>query len=175
MSEYKRCPRCGETKYWTEFYLQKSGWLSAYCKPCTGQYGTAWGRAHPDQKHQQNARNYNSEYHTEYRKNHEEQRRAYDTGYRREHPGWGAANQRRYRARKVGGGGTHTVAEWEDLKRHYDYRCLCCGRDDIVLEADHILPISKGGSDDISNIQPLCRSCNRHKSNKYTDYREFYP
>ena len=34
------------------------------------------------------------------------------------------------------------------------------------MEADHIVPWSKGGKTDIANGQMLCRDCNREKSNK---------
>lgn len=42
--------------------------------------------------------------------------------------------------------------------------CQCCGssRD---LEYDHIVPYSCGGSSEVSNIQLLCFTCNRSKSN----------
>ena len=42
--------------------------------------------------------------------------------------------------------------------------CQCCG-DYEYLEYDHISPYSCGGSSDVSNIQLLCRKCNRSKSN----------
>ena len=42
--------------------------------------------------------------------------------------------------------------------------CVCCG-DYEYLEYDHISPYSCGGSSDVSNIQLLCRKCNRSKSN----------
>jgi 5-methylcytosine-specific restriction endonuclease McrA len=36
---------------------------------------------------------------------------------------------------------------------------LCCG-EAKPLTVDHVVPVSKGGSNDISNIQPLCLECN---------------
>lgn len=55
---------------------------------------------------------------------------------------------------------------YEVLKR--DRRCLLCGvtAKDERLEVDHITPRSKGGSNDIANLQTLCARCNRGKSNR---------
>ena len=41
-------------------------------------------------------------------------------------------------------------------------RCVKCGRDED-LEYDHIIPVSKGGSNTEKNIQLLCVACNRSK------------
>jgi hypothetical protein len=42
--------------------------------------------------------------------------------------------------------------------------CQCCGSYEN-LEYDHIIPYSCGGNSKISNIQLLCLTCNRSKSN----------
>lgn len=47
------------------------------------------------------------------------------------------------------------------------FRCTYCGAsgNDVELEIDHIHPISKGGSNHMSNLTTACRCCNQSKSN----------
>jgi hypothetical protein len=48
------------------------------------------------------------------------------------------------------------------------FRCAYCGASveepDVILEADHIHPKSKGGTDGIDNLITSCKTCNRGKS-----------
>jgi 5-methylcytosine-specific restriction endonuclease McrA len=67
--------------------------------------------------------------------------------------------------------GSFTAEEWNALCVKYENRCLCCGQAGILMTVDHVVPISAGGSNSISNIQPLCRRCNSRKKNQIIDYR----
>ena len=56
-----------------------------------------------------------------------------------------------------------------NIMKRDGFRCCLCGRsaaDGIELEVDHIVPISKGGNTVYSNLQTLCRDCNRGKGTK---------
>ncbi len=81
--------------------------------------------------------------------------------------------EQRRRALKASNGGSFTAVEWEALKATCKYTCLCCRKQepDIKLAADHVIPITKGGTSNIDNIQPLCKSCNSSKGTRSTDYR----
>lgn len=43
--------------------------------------------------------------------------------------------------------------------------CVICGSDESLC-VDHIVPMSKGGSDDLGNLQLLCRPCNSRKRDR---------
>ncbi len=51
-----------------------------------------------------------------------------------------------------------------------DEVCLKCGTDK-KLTIDHVIPISKKGSNDFSNLQTLCKKCNSLKGSEIVDYR----
>lgn len=51
-----------------------------------------------------------------------------------------------------------------------NYTCQICGKraqDGVELEVDHIIPISKGGKTIPSNLQTLCKQCNRGKRDNF--------
>ncbi len=77
-------------------------------------------------------------------------------------------------ARSAAAGPLPTAKEWDRLKAKYGNRCLACGwpeQPDELLTYDHIVPLVKGGSNNISNLQPLCNTCNRRKWTRTIDYR----
>ena len=61
-----------------------------------------------------------------------------------------------------------------DVLKKAKFRCELCGisAEMKALEVDHIVPRIKGGSDDLSNLQALCYSCNAMKRDRDdTDFR----
>lgn len=68
--------------------------------------------------------------------------------------------------------------DWQEMLEFFDYSCVCCGAKlskENPPTKDHIMPRVNGGSDDISNLQPLCRECNSSKcADHATDYRLKY-
>lgn len=74
-------------------------------------------------------------------------------------------NTHRYRARRVAAEGTHTHTEWLEVVWKQGFACAHCG-EIRPLARDHIIPLSKGGNNYISNIQGLCKSCNSSKGAK---------
>ena len=52
------------------------------------------------------------------------------------------------------------------------YQCQSCGKTQLEtqLSIDHIIPLARGGQNDISNLQTLCCPCNRQKKH-YLDPR----
>lgn len=74
------------------------------------------------------------------------------------------------RAKRRAAVGQHTGQELRDLFIQQGGRCAYfsfCGNDiHTIRHADHIIPLSKGGTNWISNIQLCCPSCNYLKGSK---------
>lgn len=69
--------------------------------------------------------------------------------------------------------GKFTLSEWKSLVVDFGNMCLWCKEIGIELTVDHIVPLIRGGTNYISNIQPLCRVCNSKKHDKIIDFRPF--
>lgn len=79
----------------------------------------------------------------------------------------GGCGRKLLKGYKIERDGLNLNARFAILQRD-GFTCQCCGRKapEVKLEIDHKIPVSKGGTDDLSNLWVLCFDCNRGKSDK---------
>ena len=191
----KVCSKCGQNKPIDDYYNTSSGrgyyGKRADCKTCTNAASVIrvaeWRRNNPDKRKAVDAR---------YRRNNREKCRAasrksyrkkpakykartrawanrhpdkvreYDRNFKARNRTLLAMRSSKRRAQKVRAGGEFTKDEWLMLCQDTGYRCVYCGVVDAKLHADHVVPLSRGGRHDISNIVPACARCNCSKGAK---------
>ena len=103
------------------------------------------------------------EYHKKYHAENKEKRAEYNKEWNKSNKERSNSITQKRRARQLGNG-TFIVSE-RFIKNLYNSPCRFCGGSDKI-EADHILPISRGGRHSEGNLQPLCKSCNSSKGPK---------
>lgn len=69
------------------------------------------------------------------------------------------------KARRRRAEGSFSPEEWQVKLRAFGGGCAICDSTEHI-EIDHIVPISRGGTNTIDNVQPLCRHCNASKGAK---------
>ncbi len=181
----KRCNKCGAEKSRTELHKDATtrDGLNSRCKVCVQAYTKQYNASHADQQrayreaNKERQRVYFRDYaarHPDRAKKHYAKHREVlcerNRAWRLSNPAKHVAKEQRRRARKRNNGGSYTAAEWQALCEQYGNRCLACGADG-PLTVDHIVPLEQGGSNDITNLQPLCNRCNSRKGTKTIDYR----
>ena len=167
----KRCCLCKQEKNILFFYKNKtkSDGFSNICKECNKTNYKNWCADNKERKIELES---NWRKHTNNRN--QEKRNIYFREYYKNHPERKETkriytNNRNSKIKKIGGKISNN--EWSALLQKYENRCLCCKRSDVKLTIDHVVPISKGGTNTIDNVQPLCQSCNSRKNAKYIDFR----
>lgn len=163
----KPCKNCGQSE-WYE---------NGQCVPCTSARGKEYYRRNKSkvskrhQKWAQQNKESSKERSKRYRLNHPGRANEISRQWAKRNPEKTTAFYHKYRTERTNGGGAYSAAEWNAVLKRYGNKCLCCGRTDVKLTADHIIPVSKGGSSNIDNLQPLCQTCNSKKRDKTIDYR----
>lgn len=79
------------------------------------------------------------------------------------------ASSHYWRAKRWKGGkpnGYWTARQWERLCARTGGRCAYCGQPTKQLSPDHIQPLAHGGTNDFSNIAPVCMPCQLRKGSK---------
>jgi 5-methylcytosine-specific restriction endonuclease McrA len=185
----KLCRKCGVVKGVSEFHKsQKHDGLASHCKSCVREYGKQRYKKDSD-KIKKKAKKWKEENKERYRQSlkdwHIKHPNYYTEYYHGEHLTQkrkteefkaskrqsNRINQSKRRARRKACKGDISVAEWNALIEQYDHTCLRCGRNDVKLTLDHVLPLVMGGEHSIENAQPLCKFCNSKKGVKHIDYR----
>jgi 5-methylcytosine-specific restriction endonuclease McrA len=69
----------------------------------------------------------------------------------------------KYRGLRKGAEGSFTEKEFRLKCESIGNKCVYCGKSGMKLVPDHIIPLSRGGSNFIANINPSCVSCNNSK------------
>ena len=156
----RRCAKCGSNG---PFY----GKTHAYCIVCdrerSKQYWHLGGKAIKDKGRAREAE-------ARYRARNRERESKRGCAWAKSNPEKARQRDLRNRARRRGAHGEFSVRQFAALTEILGGKCLCCGSRS-GLHADHVKPISRGGSNSIENIQPLCKRCNSSKSTKTIDFR----
>lgn len=85
--------------------------------------------------------------------------------YRQRHPEAGRRSMQIRRCRLKGAVGFYRLEDIHRIQKAQKGKCACCGKR-AELHIDHIVPISRGGSNWPRNIQLLCKPCNSRKHAK---------
>lgn len=102
--------------------------------------------------------------------------REYDKMWSRKNRRKKTVIENRRRARKISAIGNYTTEDIQFLFQIQQGKCICCGEKISLtqkngLHVDHVVPLSKDGDNDVSNLQLLCPFCNHSKHAKTKDYR----
>lgn len=57
----------------------------------------------------------------------------------------------------------------KNILRRDSHKCQYCGRSDLTLTVDHVLPVSRGGEDTWENLVCACVNCNNKKGDRTPD------
>lgn len=139
-----------------------------------------WTREHPEERlaakriwKEKNHEKVNAQARADYWRNKEvNNQRARD--YKKRNPERTRAYNANRKALLRGAIGSVSASAWDALKWICGQVCLGCGRSDVRLTQDHIVPLKQGGVHSIKNMQPLCSSCNSKKRITAIDFRPLH-
>lgn len=177
----KTCTSCGQTLPIDQFFLKRpeTGNRRAICTACHNAANLVHKRANQEKLKEQRVVYYqeNRDRLLEKQKRYREENPVAD---QITHAKWKSANKdvvnastHRRRNKIVTNGGHWTAEQWQALVADFEHHCLLCWRTepDITLTVDHVVPVHLGGSNDITNLQCLCRPCNSIKGRQIIDFR----
>jgi len=152
---------------------------NGHCKSCIEVRHKQWRKDHPEKTNaisrrwKEKNKNALAEYKKRYRDQFPEKHATDAVRYRERHPQKIRALSRSYKAKKVSAIGTHAADDIERIRQDQANQCNACACDlsETGFHVDHIVALSKGGSNWPENLQLLCPTCNLSKGDK--DFTEW--
>ena len=176
----KTCTKCKETKPLTEF--GKSGFANGKqryrgkCKKCHTQQQSEYQRENREarskyrkayyQRHKESLKSDSRDWYANNQERAKEARKA----WRDANPDKCSVAGSRRRARELNAPGYHTAEQWAARQDYHGRKCIYCGSEDN-LSKEHLIPLSRGGSEWPANLAPSCMTCNNRKYTK--THKEF--
>lgn len=167
------CVNCGENKEQHAFGLCKTCYNQHYRKTHRAQIRIQkhqYREEHIDYIRKRDARYYqeNLDYmrkrNARYYQNNQEGRKEYIHCWLKNNPDKDRIYGFRRRARKMDAEGFASVEQILGRVEYYGSLCYLCGKPYEAI--DHVIPLSKGGSNWPANQRPICISCNSRKGTR---------
>jgi 5-methylcytosine-specific restriction endonuclease McrA len=149
----KICKRCHNEKSLDNFRKHSGPWLRAECTECQDEYRRRYYDAHRDKILSQSRKNY---------ADNPVKFIGRSLAWAKKNPDTAKIRKANRRALNRSASGNFTAREWRQLKADYCDLCAYCNQK-RPLTADHVVPLIAGGSNNIDNIVPACKSCNSSK------------
>lgn len=154
----KKCTRCldnKDTKLFSKNIKCKDG-VRSYCKQCQADY---------DKRRYANVADYYKNKSANWRSANTEKRAGYRTKWKKDNKEKVKEYNRQYRHLIKLAGDLNILEAVKSIVKGKEFICKICSKHGKCT-VDHIIPVSKGGNNKISNLQILCALCNSIKSNK---------
>lgn len=177
----KTCSKCGVPKpataeFFGKYKKAKSG-ITSWCRACRNADNSARRKINPEQ---------GRGYRRKWREANLERAKAENSAYYKANPEMAREKSKRWReanpekakafakvsklnrrAAEANAEGSFTAAEFTaKLKAQKGCCYWCADRITGPVHADHVIPVSKGGNNYITNIVPACPTCNLSKGAK---------
>lgn len=169
------CKKCSEVKNVVScfYYAPRSSGNPVFtCKDCVKERASEWGRANPEKRKEIRDKwnNTNPDYYFDYYQENVDDRKKYQKDYYENNKADRISKSVFYlRKRRAGVRSNSETATYskQDMESYWidnciDMKCYICGGN--FDHVDHVIPLSKGGVDDVYNLMPACKSCNLSKN-----------
>lgn len=178
------CPACGKElpfteEYWKPNKAESSGWTTSMCRACFNEYYRDYCHDNPEWRREKE-RKYKEKNpekaFAKAKRHHDKEKLEGKTKYCNQNKLKARDRRRKRVVRLLNAQGSHDSELFKQKLEYHGYRCYYCGKELTIDTAteDHRIPLSRGGTDWISNIVPACGSCNSSKGPKTeTEYWEY--